>query len=168
MPNNTCTRINSTAYIKNEIQVIPAPVVEPLPTIDLTEEFYDPEVPFEEQATKRTEQFTNNIAASVDIFSTLEYPDVPETECFAEMNLYKQANAFDFTCTVEDEFAGEETSKYKAIALAYYNEATKGSCVAIPEPELLGPYSIRVECKKNGFKVWSYKGLSCAEPVERA
>ena len=44
-----------------DFEVLPSPTVEPLPTVDLSETFYDPEVPFEEQAKKRDVQFKDNI-----------------------------------------------------------------------------------------------------------
>ena len=87
------------------------------------------------------------------MFANLDYPDDPETECFEEMLLFKQANAFDFTCSVRDYWEGEETDQWLAKVTGYFNEASKGGCVAVPEKELLGPYSMKVECKSNGFRL---------------
>lgn len=102
--------------------------------------------------------------SSTEIFSTLEYPDVPETECIDDISAFKQANPFDFTCTVEDDWAGEDTPVWKSQMIAYFNQASKGECVSIAEPELMGPKSIQVECKKNGLKVKKYYGnLACDE-----
>lgn len=52
--------------------------------------------------------------SSTEVFSTLEYPDVPETECVSEFIYYKQANPFDFTCTTEDEWIGEDTPVWRS------------------------------------------------------
>lgn len=41
---------NANIFAMVDFEAIPAPTVDPLPTIDLTEKFYDPEIPFVEQA----------------------------------------------------------------------------------------------------------------------
>lgn len=110
-------------------------MADPLPEVDLSEPFYDPKIPFEEQAKKRTEEFTQNMASTYEAMKDLEYPDVPDTDCIASFEFYKQENLFDLTCKeVNDLALGDGTAFWLQKAVDYYNEASRGKCVSISEP----------------------------------